>query len=47
MEAVMKAYAQQGQKLDRERTRQVIYENLLTRKVMAWFEVSNHGQLGR
>ena len=38
MEAVMKAYAQQGHKLDRERTRQVIYENLLTRKVMAWLK---------
>ncbi len=38
VEEVMKAYAQQGQKLDREGVRQVVYENLLTRKVMAWLK---------
>jgi len=38
VEEVMKAYARQGQKLDREGVRQVVYENLLTRKVMAWLK---------
>lgn len=38
VEEVMAAYAQQGQKLDRERVRQAVYEGLLTDKVMAWLK---------
>lgn len=38
VEEVMAAYAQQGQKLDRERVRQAVYEGLLTNKVMAWLK---------
>lgn len=41
VEEVMAAYAQQGQKLDRERVRRVrqaVYESLLTNKVMAWLK---------
>lgn len=38
VEEVMAAYAQQGQKLDRERVRQAVYESLLTNKVMAWLK---------
>jgi trigger factor len=38
VEEVMAAYAQQGQRLDRERVRQAVYEGLLTNKVMAWLK---------
>jgi trigger factor len=38
VEEVMAAYAQQGQKLDRGRVRQAVYEGLLTNKVMAWLK---------
>jgi trigger factor len=38
VEEVMAAYAQQGQKLDRERVRQAVYKGLLTDKVMAWLK---------
>lgn len=38
VEEVMAAYAQQGQKLDRERVRQTVYEGLLIDKVMAWLK---------
>ena len=38
VEEVMAAYAQQSQKLDRERVRQAVYEGLLTNKVMAWLK---------
>jgi len=38
VEEVMAAYAQQSQKLDRERVRQAVYEGLLTDKVMAWLK---------
>lgn len=38
VEEVMAAYAQQGQKLDRGRVRQAVYEGLLTDKVMAWLK---------
>lgn len=38
VEEVMAAYAQQGQRLDRERVRQAVYEGLLTDKVMAWLK---------
>jgi trigger factor len=38
VEEVMAAYAQQGQRLDRERVRQAVYESLLTNKVMAWLK---------
>ena len=38
VEEVMADYAQQGQRLDRERVRQAVYEGLLTDKVMAWLK---------
>lgn len=38
VEEVMADYAQQGQRLDRERVRQAVYEGLLTNKVMAWLK---------
>lgn len=38
VEEVVAAYAQQGQRLDRERVRQAVYEGLLTNKVMAWLK---------
>ena len=38
VEEVMAAYAQQGQKLDRERVRQAVHEDLLANKVMAWLK---------
>ncbi len=38
VEEVMRAYAQQGQKLDRERVRQAVHEDLLAKKVMAWLK---------
>lgn len=38
VEEVMADYAQQGQRLDRERVLQAVYEGLLTNKVMAWLK---------
>ncbi|MEN9202611.1 MAG: trigger factor [Thermostichus sp. DG_1_6_bins_120] len=38
VQEVMSAYAQQGQRLDPERVRQAVHEELLTNKVMAWLK---------